>query len=94
MSVFPVATSQAQTDMVVLTGKFTSGNQVLWSETVLRPGDYTITIGSTSMPTFALVRDSKGRHVARFVSGIDGGPTVERSFINGHSSLHRILPSV
>lgn len=75
MSLFFIATSQAQTDLAVFTGKFTLGNQVLWGNTVLQPGDYTITIGSSSMPAFALVRDSKGRPVARFVSRIDGGPT-------------------
>jgi hypothetical protein len=75
LSLFLIATSQAQTDLAVFTGKFTLGNQVLWGKTVLQPGDYTITIGSGSMPTFALVLDSKGRPVARFVSQIDGGRT-------------------
>jgi hypothetical protein len=73
MNLCLIATSQAQTDLAVFTGKFTLANQVLWGETILQPGDYTITIGSRSIPTFALVRDSKGRPVARFVSGIDGG---------------------
>jgi hypothetical protein len=75
MSLFLIASSQAQTDLAVFAGKFTLGNQVLWGKTVLQPGDYTITIGSSSMPTFALVRDSKSRPVARFVSRIDGGRT-------------------
>jgi hypothetical protein len=75
MSLFLIASSHAQTDLVVFAGKFTLTDQVLWGKTVLQPGDYTITIGSTSMPTFALVRDGKGRPVARFVSGIDGGRT-------------------
>jgi hypothetical protein len=75
MSLFFIATSQAQTDLVVFAGKFTLTDQVLWGKTVLQPGDYTITIGSTSMPIFALVRDGKGRAVARFASGIDGGRT-------------------
>ena len=71
MSLFFIATSQAQTDLVVFAGKFTLTDKVLWGETVLQPGDYTITIGSTRMPTFALVRDGKGRPVARFASGIE-----------------------
>lgn len=75
MSLFLIAASQAQTDLAVFTGKFTLGNQVQWGETVLQPGDYTITIESGSMPTFALVADGKGRPVARFVSAIDGGQT-------------------
>ena len=75
MSLFFIATSQAQTDLVVFAGKFTLTDQVLWGKTVLPSGDYTITIGSTSMPTFALVRDGKGRPVARFASRIDSGRT-------------------
>jgi hypothetical protein len=75
MSFFSTATSQGQSDFTVFKGKFTLANQVLWGKTVLQRGDYTLTIGSSSMPTFALVRDSKGRPVARFVSRIDGGRT-------------------
>ena len=75
MSLFFIAASQAQTDLVVFAGKFTLTDKVLWGKTVLPPGDYTISIGSTSMPTFALVRESKGRPVARFVSRIDGERT-------------------
>ncbi|HLW88759.1 MAG TPA: hypothetical protein VKR57_09705 [Terriglobales bacterium] len=75
MSLFFIASSQAQTDLVVFAGKFTLTDQVLWGKTVLQPGDYTITVGFTSMPTFALVRDGKGRAVARFASRIDSGLT-------------------
>jgi len=39
MSLFLIASSQAQTDLAVFTGKFTLGNQVLWGKTVLQPGD-------------------------------------------------------
>jgi len=69
-----VAHAQQQ-DLPVLTGKFTLTNEVLWGDTVLQPGNYTITIGSRGMPAFALIGDSKGRLVARFMSGIDGGRT-------------------
>jgi len=75
MSVFLVAAAPAQSEAVAFTGKFMLNNQVVWGNTVLQPGDYTITIGSSSMPTFALVRDSTGRPVARFMSRIDGGLT-------------------
>jgi hypothetical protein len=66
---------QAQTDLPSVMGRFTLPTQVRWNTTVLQPGEYTITIGSRAMPTLALVRDSKGRAVARFVSGIDSGKT-------------------
>ena len=79
MSLFFIATSQAQTDLVVFAGKFTLTDQVLWDKTVLQPGDYTITIGSGSMPTRVLVRDSKGRPVAWFMSGNDSGKTSARN---------------
>ena len=65
--------AQAQTDLPAFTGKFTLTTQVHWDKTILQPGDYTITLGSSSMPSFALVADSKGRPVARFVSRVDGG---------------------
>ena len=67
--------AQAQTDLPTFTGEFTLTTHVLWGKTVLRPGNYTITVGSSSMPSFALVRDSKGRPVARFMSVIDDGKT-------------------
>lgn len=73
MSLFLIITSQAQTDLAVFTGKFTLNNQVLWGGTVLPPGDYTITISSTSLPTLTLITDSQGRPVARVMSAIDAG---------------------
>ena len=79
MSLFFVGTSQAQTALTAFTGKFTLTNQVQWDKTILQPGDYAIAIESSSMPTFALLTDSKGRVVARFVSVIDGG---QRGFGN------------
>jgi hypothetical protein len=72
---FIAGIAQAQQDLSAFTGKFTLTNQVLWGDITLQPGNYTITIGRSGMPTFALIRDSKGRPVARFVSGIDGGRT-------------------
>jgi hypothetical protein len=75
ISLIVVGIAQAQIDIPVFTGKFTLTNQVQWGKTVLQPGNYTITIGSSSTPTFALLRDDKGRPVARFISGIDGGKT-------------------
>jgi hypothetical protein len=72
---FIAGIAQAQSDLPAFTGKFTLTNQVLWGDIALQPGNYTITIGCSGMPTFALIRDSKGRPVVRFVSGIDGGRT-------------------
>jgi len=65
--------AQAQTDLPAFTGKFTLTTQVHWDKAILQPGDYTISLGSSSMPSFALVTDSKSRPVARFVSLVDGG---------------------
>jgi hypothetical protein len=79
MSLFFIATSQAQTDLLVFAGKFTLTDQVQWDKTVLQPGDYTIIIRSGSMLTLVLVRDSRGRAVARFMSGIDSGKTSARN---------------
>lgn len=63
----------AQMGIPVFTGKFTLTNPVQWDETVLQPGDYTITVGSTSTPTGVLIRDGSGRPVARFMTRIDDG---------------------
>ena len=67
--------AQAQTDLPTFTGKFTLTTEIRWDTVLLHPGDYAITIGSSSMPTLALIVDSKGQPVARFVSMIDGGKT-------------------
>lgn len=67
------SSSGAQTVSAVFTGKFTLTTQVQWHNTILQPGDYTITIPSLSGAAFALVIDGKGRAVARFMSGIQDG---------------------
>ena len=79
MSFITAGVVQAQSDLSAFTGKFTLTNQVLWGETVLQPGNYTITIPSFSGATFALVRDGKGRPVARFMSGMDDRKTSSRN---------------
>jgi hypothetical protein len=73
ISLIAAGIAQAQSDLPAFTGKFTLTTQVHWDKTILQPGDHTITLGSSSMPSFALVTDSKGRPVARFVSLVDGG---------------------
>lgn len=70
-----VGAAQAQRDIPAFTGKFTLTTRVLWDKAVLQPGDYSITITSGSMPISALIRDSKGRPVGLFVTGIDEGKT-------------------
>jgi len=72
-SLVVVATSPAQSSISVYRGKFRLADQVVWGDTLLPPGDYTVTVASGSMPTFALVRDSSGRPVGRFVSSIQSG---------------------
>jgi len=79
MSLFFVAASPAQVTLPLFTGKFALTGQVQWGKTVLQPGNYTIMIGSGSMPTLVLVRDSKGRAVAQFMGGIDSGKTSARN---------------
>ncbi len=71
MSLFFIGTTQAQTELPIFTGKFTLTTQVQWNNTLLQPGDYTITIGTSGIPAFALLTDAKGRPVARFVIGIE-----------------------
>jgi hypothetical protein len=73
MSLVAAGIAQAQSDLSAFVGKFTLTNQVLWGEIVLSPGDYTIAVGSANGSTWALVRDGKGRPIARFMGGIDSG---------------------
>jgi hypothetical protein len=75
MNLFFIGTTQAQTDVPIFTGKFTLTTQVQWNKTLLQPGDYIITIGTSGIPAFALLKDAKGRPVARFGIGIDSGET-------------------
>jgi hypothetical protein len=57
----------------VFAGKFTLTTQVQWHNTILQPGNYTVTIPSVGGTTFAEVTDGKARPVARFMSGINEG---------------------
>ena len=69
--------AKAQTEFPIFTGKFNLASQVQWGDTVLQPGDYTITIASASNPT-VLITDRKGRSLG-FVKGIDEGKTSARN---------------
>lgn len=69
MSLFFVGTADAQKDVSAYVGKFTLAYPVHWGKSVLQPGDYTITIGSTGTPILALIRNGEGAPVARVMSG-------------------------
>src|SRR5262249_18763301 len=75
ISLFFVGTSQAQGDLPVYVGRFTLTYQIHWGNSVLQPGDYTMTIGSTSTPIIALIRNRDGRPVARLLSRVRSGNT-------------------
>lgn len=81
VSVLFTAIAQAQLGIPIFTGKFKLTTQVMWGETVLRPGEYTITITSMSSPVVALISDGSGRPVARFMGGIDDGKTSTRNVL-------------
>ena len=82
VSLFFVGISQAQGDLPAYVGKFTLTDQIHWDKSVLQPGDYTITIGSTSMPIIALIRNGEGRPVARLLSGVrSGNPSVVNALL-------------
>ena len=80
-----VGIAQAQLSIPTFIGKFTLTTQVQWDKTLLKPGDYTVTIESVSAPTAALIRDHSGRPVARFISSIDSGkPTRGNALLIGN----------
>lgn len=61
--------AQAQSDLPAFTGKFRLSTQVR-NTAVLQPGDYTVTVENYGRPAYAIVRDSAGRSVARFMCQI------------------------
>jgi hypothetical protein len=65
VSLLLIVTSHAQTDLPAYTGRFTLAQAIQWNTSVLRPGDYTITFGSTGTPIMALISTISGRPVAR-----------------------------
>ncbi len=75
LSIGLIFTGIGQAQIPTFTGKFTLTHQVQWNRTLLQSGDYTVTIESISLPVVALIRDSSGRPVARFISSIDSGKT-------------------
>jgi hypothetical protein len=64
-----VGTARAQGQFPAYVGKFTLAYQVVWGDSVLQPGNYTITIKSIGAPIVALVRNSDGDAVTHVVSG-------------------------
>ena len=72
-SLFFVGTARAQGQSPAYVGKFTLSYQVVWGDSVLQPGNYTITIKSTGAPMIALVRNSDGEAVTHVVSGARSG---------------------
>jgi len=64
-----VGTTQAQGQLPAYIGKFTLPYQVRWGGSVLRPGDYTLSIKSTGSPMIALVRTADGDAVTYVMNG-------------------------
>ena len=72
-SLFFVGTARAQGQFPAYVGKFTLSYKVVWGNSVLQPGNYTITIKSIGAPIVALVRNSDGDAVTHVVSGASSG---------------------
>ena len=70
LSLLFVGTARAQGDLTVYFGKFTLTQQVQWGKSVLPPGNYTITIKSTTLPVIALVQKDDGHAAIRVMSGV------------------------
>ena len=62
-------TARAQAQSAVYVGKFTLTSQTHWGNSVLQPGNYTITIKSTGEPIIGLIRNADGDAVTHVVSG-------------------------
>jgi len=70
-----VGTARAQGQSPAYVGKFTLTYQIHWGESVLQPGNYTITIKSTGDPIIALIRKADGDAVTHVISGARSGNT-------------------
>ena len=68
-TLFFAGTARAQDKRPVYAGKFTLTQQIYWGKSNLRPGDYTLTIISTSSPVFAQVSTAEGITVGYFMTG-------------------------
>lgn len=68
VSLLSIVTLHAQIDVPAYKGKFTLAQQIQWNTTILQPGDYMITIGSTALPVFALISTASGHPVARLMN--------------------------
>jgi hypothetical protein len=69
MSLFVGGTARAQAQSSAYVGKFTLTSQTHWGNSVLQPGNYTITIESTGEPIIGLIRNADGDAVTHVVSG-------------------------
>jgi len=79
MSFVGAGIAQAQSELPAFTGKFSLATQVRWNTVVLRPGDYTVTIENNGWPTYAVIRNSEGRSLARLMCQITDGSTHARN---------------
>ena len=70
ISLIATGIANAQMAQPIFKGEFTLTTQVRWKTLVLRPGVYTVTIDSESLPSFAVVKDSEGHTLARLMCGI------------------------
>jgi len=75
MSLLFVGTLPAQGELAVYRGKFALSYQVHWGQSILEPGDYTITIESAGTPTIALIRKADGEGVSLVVSRVNSPAT-------------------
>jgi hypothetical protein len=64
VSLLSIVALHAQTGVPAYVGGFTLSQPIQWNTTILQPGDYTITIGSTGSPVIALISTVSGRPVA------------------------------
>jgi len=97
MSLFLVGISHAQVGLSSYVLKFTLTAQTRWGESILQPGDYTITIESIAPPGFAVIRTREGRSVAIVMSRLHSEKTsTERSAIlmkekDGQLCVHSLV---
>jgi hypothetical protein len=94
-SFFFAGAAQAQGQLPAFAGKFTLPYEVHWGNSVLPPGDYSLTIKSKGTPMIALVRTADGEAVTYVMNGaVETHPNGQNALLIKERRGQRIVHSL
>ncbi len=92
---FFAGAAQAQGLHPAFAGKFTLPYEVHWGNSVLPPGDYSLTIKSKGAPMIALVRSADGNAITYVMNGsVDTDPKGQNALLIKERGGQRIVHSL